>query len=79
MTTHAKKTVLSDMADMAAETSFLAATAQQAMCDALRMEIGAIEALVPRATAAAANRSPSHAARRAVETECEAMFDNMPV
>jgi hypothetical protein len=79
MTRQAKKTVLSDMADMAAETTYLAATAQQVMFDALRMELGAIEALVPRVTAAAANRSPSYAARRAVEAECEAMFDNMPV
>jgi hypothetical protein len=76
MTTVAKKTVLSGMAEMAVETTCLAATAQQAVVDALRMEVGAIQALTPGLAAKSANRDQSRAADDAAR---EAMFDNMPI
>jgi hypothetical protein len=76
MTTVVKKTVLSEMAGIAAETTCLAATAQQAVVDALRMEVGTIQALAPRLAAQSANSGGSRAADDAAR---EAMFDNMPI
>jgi hypothetical protein len=76
MTRNATKTVV---ADVAAETTFLAAAGQQMALDTLRVEIGAIKAMLPGLTAAQANTLPSDADRLAREAALEAMFDNMPV
>ena len=74
MTKTATKAVVSTAAT---ETNYLAAAGQQMALDALRIEIGALKALVPGLTASLAN-TPA-ADRRARDAEREAMFDNMPV
>ncbi len=76
MTRKATKTVMSDVAG---ETTFLAAAGQQMALDTLRVEIGALKAMLPGLTASQANSLPSDAIRRAREAELEAMFDNMPL
>jgi hypothetical protein len=73
MASKATRTVMSDLAD---ETTYLAATAQRAVVDALRMEVGTIQALAPALAAQSANSGRSHAADDAAR---EAMFDNMPI
>jgi hypothetical protein len=76
MTRTANKTVV---ADVAGETTFLATAGQQMALDTLRVEIGAIKAMLPGLTASQANTLPSDADRRAREAALEAMFDNMPI
>jgi hypothetical protein len=76
MTKTATKSV---MPDTAAETTFLASAGQQMALDALRIEIGAIKAMLPGLTASQANALASDADRRRHDAALEAMFDNMPV
>ena len=76
MTKTAKSAVKSDAV---AERNFLAAAGQQMALDTLRIEIGAIKAMMPGLTASQANTLARDADRRARDAEIEAMFDNMPV